>query len=173
MSAAPVYRVVMGISDSMLSSSVSRVVSQHPRFQIAATAPNSVMTLSAAEAAQPEVIIVSELSPGTPASALLDDMAAIASRPLLILTVPYERPEETRPDFVVGDHDLDALVSALDSTASLLDNPGQPIERRQRADRRVAQDWSKVFAERRVSVRRADDHDQAADADASAAIQSR
>ena len=56
----------------------------------------------------------------------------------------------------VRDHDMDALVEALDSTAAFLDHPEleQP-ERRRHAERRVHQDWTKVFAERRVEVRRA------------------
>lgn len=151
----------MGISDTMFANYAGAAIDQHPRFEIVGTASNSIMTQTIAEQTQPDVIILSDQSPGTPGSAILGDLAAIGSRPLIILTTADESGERSGPDFVVPDRDFDALNQALDSTAAYLDNPTEQPDRRGGGDRRIEQDWSKVFAERRVNIRRSTDEDAA------------
>ena len=153
----PVYRLVLGISDAQLSSYTASAIDNHSRFEIVATEYNAVLTQTAAGQTQPDVILLSDHSPGIRGSALLGELASIASNPLVILTISGDDLDiegEIKPTYAIADHDFEGLRVALDSTAALLDNPHEQPERRGGDDRRVEQDWSKVFAERRVSVRR-------------------
>ena len=163
---APTYRIVIGIADTLFAQLVDRAARRHERFEVVATAPNAVLTLEAAIQTLPDIVILSDLSPGTPGREVLSGLAEAVPRALVIMTTAGDIAElERRAEVAtaVSDHDLDALAEALDSTVAYLDHPelDQP-ERRHRAERRVHQDWTKVFAERRVHVRRADDRTQAA-----------
>ncbi|MGH1502575.1 MAG: hypothetical protein ACRBI6_03410 [Acidimicrobiales bacterium] len=156
---SPSYRMVVGIADPLQSQVVERVASGHPRFEVVATAPNAVMTVDVARQTLPDVVVLADLSPGTPGRQMLSALAEAVPRALVIMTTggdPGELERRNEVASAVRDHDMDALTEALDSTAAFLDHPelDQP-ERRRHAERRVHQDWTKVFAERRVEVRRA------------------
>ena len=90
------------------------------------------------------------------ALALLQLLAVIT---LVIITTPGDpRVLEGEPGVAesVPEHDTNAIIAALDSLASFLDDPTamDGPDRRHTDDRRHQQDWSQVFAERRVSPRR-------------------
>lgn len=158
---ARTYRMVVGIADRMQSQIVERTANRHERFEVVATAPNAVMTVDVAIQTRPDVIVLADLSPGTPGRQVLGSLSASIPRALVIMTTSGDPAELERRDEVasaVHDHDLEALVEALDSTAAFLDHPelDRP-DRRRHAERRVHQDWTKVFAERRVEIRRAGD----------------
>ncbi|MEM7340668.1 MAG: hypothetical protein AAF467_18575 [Actinomycetota bacterium] len=152
-----IYPLFFGVADSLQARGAAAVVGRHPRFEIVGEASNSVMTVDGAEQTQPNVVVISEHSPGMPGSAVIGELVAIASQPLVIVIGPNGSQPGYTSVLAVPEHAPDALARALDATAAQLDNPDARIERRRGADRRVQQDWKKVFAERRVTVRRAAD----------------
>ncbi len=156
----PVYRMVFGIADHQQAMLLEREVDAHPRFEIANVAANAILTVDLAEKIQPDVILLSDLSPGTPGRQVLADLARVAPNALVIITTGGDpRHLEDRVEVVkaIGEYDVDALKRALDATAVFLDTPdhGDRPERRSQAERRIQQDWTKVFSERRVQTRRA------------------
>ncbi len=156
---APTFRMLVGIADNFQAKLVERAGAKHPRFEVVATAPNAVMTVDIAIQTRPDVIVLSDLSPGTPGHQVLGSLAEAVPKALVIMTTggnPAELERREEVATAVPDNDYDALAEALDSTAAFLDQPelDRP-DRRRHAERRVYQDWTKVFAERRVTVRRA------------------
>ncbi len=153
------HTVVLGIADEMASAHLRRLIVDHPRFELAGMADNAISTLYMVTASKPAVVLLADDSPGIRGRDVLAEMAAASPSSLVIITTPGE-PEALigRPGVAeaVPQSDLDAIVKALNSLANFLDDPpsmGQP-ERRGRGDRRMIQDWTKVFAERRTRPRR-------------------
>ncbi len=154
------YTVVLGLSEPAQMGMFETELARHGRFEILNKAPNAVLTVDLASQLQPDVIILSDISQGTPGRHVLPDLARLAPHAKVIITVAEHEAivvgSETGAH-VIHDYDLDALRTALDSTAEMLDHPEAPPERRQQVERRVEQDWTKVFSERRVHVRRKED----------------
>ncbi len=156
------YRVVLGIADPHQAVVVRREIDRHPRFEVVRDAPNAVLTLDSATKLQPDVVILSDLSPGIQGRDVIDELAECAPDARVIITVASELEVASGATNVmheVNDHDPAAMVVALDSTADALDSPVGQVERRTHVERRLSQDWTKVFSERRVTVRRAGDRE--------------
>lgn len=162
LSSPRVYSMVFGIAEVSQALLLQAEVRKHPRFEIANVAVNAVLTVGLAQQLQPDVILLSDLSPGTPGRQVLEDLSIVAPRALVIITTggdPRDLESRAEVAYAVGEYDVDALHRALDSTVAYLDSPeDEQPERRVQAERRVMQDWTQVFAERRVSVRRTADH---------------
>lgn len=151
------YTVVLGIAEPQQLQLLTSELARNGRFQIVNSAPNAVITVDLAAQLQPDVIILSDLSQGTPGRFVLPDLARLAPHSKVIITIAGDPQGVIDPSSVahaVADHDVVALRTALDSTLDLLDHPAELVEQRVLSERRMAQDWTKVFAERRVEVRR-------------------
>lgn len=160
------YSVVLGLSEPAQMRVFTSELGRHGRFEILNKAPNAILTVELASKLQPDVIILSDLSQGTPGRHVLPDLARLAPHAKVIITVAdheaaFDGSETHASVRVIHDHDLDALRTALDSTVGMLDHPEAAVERRKQVERRVAQDWTKVFSERRVEMRRGDEQPQA------------
>lgn len=153
------HSVVLGVADSMAAAHLRRLINDHPRFELAGLADTAVSTLYMVDASKPAVVLMADDSPGLRGRDVLAEMAQCSPESLVIITTPGE-PEALigQPGVAeaVAQNDLDAIVSALDALAAFLDNPSSVsvAERRAGQDRRLFQDWSKVFAERRAGSRR-------------------
>ncbi len=151
------YSVVLGLSQPPQARSFVTELERRQRLKLLQTVENAVLTVEMAIRFQPNIIILSDLSQGTPGRYVLPDLARLVPDTLVILTVPHIDAASIDPDLVlrvIQDRDVDALHNALDVAVSTLDNPDAPVEARARVDRRVKQDWTKVFAERRQEPRR-------------------
>lgn len=151
------YTVVLGLSEPAQARMFATELNLHGRFEILNKAPNAVLTVDLASELQPDVIILSDLSQGTPGRYVLPDLARLAPHAKVIITVADREAIVVEGESgvrVIHDHDLEALRTALNSTVDVLDHPEAPVERRQDVERRMEQDWTKVFSERRVDVRR-------------------
>lgn len=156
----PVFTVVLGIADPHQASIMRREIDRHPRFDVIRDAPNAVLTLDSAATLQPDLVILSDLSPGVQGREILGDLEQDAPKANVIVTIagdPTVIGNAANVTHTVHDHDPEAMRTALDSTAEALDHPAEQTERRVQRDRRLLQDWTQVFSERRVTVRRASD----------------
>ncbi len=155
-----VHTVVLGINHPQQAAVMRQEIERHPRFDVVREAPNAIMTHDVAIQVQPEVIIFSDASPGTPGRAVLADLKKDVPGVKVIITVT-EDPDavlDAGPaDAAVNEYDPVAMQRALDSTAEALSSAEEQLDRRKSMDRRMKQDWSVVFAERRISVRRSDE----------------
>jgi chemotaxis response regulator CheB len=153
------HTLVLGIADAMAAAHLRRQISDHPRFDLVGTADNAVKTLYLVEDTKPAVVLMADDSPGLRGRDVLADIAAVSRDTLVIITTPGD-PDALRgkPGVAESVHcnDIDAIHFALDNLADFLDHPPtrQGPNRRHFDDRRIAQDWSKVFAERRLVARR-------------------
>lgn len=155
-----VYTVVLGIANARLSSILKGQVDRHEQFSVVNSAPNAVLTVDLAARLTPDVIVLSDQSPGIPGRQVIDDLVAYSPDSLIIMTTGGDaKALAAIPDVAHAVHsdDTEAMQRALDSTAALLlgGETDLSVERRSSMERRVSQDWTKVFSERRVLVRRA------------------
>ncbi|MFT7599147.1 MAG: DNA-binding NarL/FixJ family response regulator [Acidimicrobiales bacterium] len=156
---AHTHSLVLGVADPLAAACLRQLVRAHSRFDLVAVAGNAVQTLFAIEQNQPAVVVMSDSSPGLRGRDVLTDIAIASPNTLVIIATPGDpRVLEGQPAVAesVSDDDSDLIVAALDSLADFLDNPheGAMPERRHQPDRCLIQDWSKVFAERRLAPRR-------------------
>ncbi len=152
------YTVVLGIADPHQAMVIQREIDRHPRFTVVQDAPNAVLTVDSATQLQPDLVILSDLSPGVQGRHVLGDLEFRVPSARVIITVagdPSIAKDAANVAYAIDDHDPAAMLKALDSTAESFDHPDEQPERRHSFDRRLHQDWTKVFSERRVSVRRA------------------
>ncbi len=159
MAQGDIHSLILGVADHMAAAHLRRLVEAHPRLDLIGVADNAVKTLHMAAEDKPSVVLLADSSPGLRGREVLAEMAETSPNTLVIITTPGD------PAVLIGEpgvaesvpeHDTEAIVAALDSLATFLDNPTveDGPERRHRLDRRLHQDWSQVFAERRVSPRR-------------------
>lgn len=153
------YNLVLGIADAMNAAHLLHQIEFHPRFKLVGTADNAIKTLYLIEQEKPAVALISDDSPGVRGRDVLTDIASTSPKTLVIITTPGD-PRVLRGQPAVAEsvhqNDVEAINSALHNLADFLDDPvvDQGPERRHYSDRRIQQDWSQVFAERRTSVRR-------------------
>lgn len=153
-----VYTVVTALSDPGAAMAVRQIVQRHPRFDVMREVPNAVMALEACRVLRPDLAIVGDDSPGLRGRDVVDEVRRESPWTRVILVAPYDANYLRDVDHVflavsIGDPDL--IESALGSLAEALDSP-EVVTRpeRRRSDRRLRQDWTKVFAERRAEGRR-------------------
>lgn len=154
------HRVVLGVADPMAAAHLRRQLMDHPRFDLVATAHNAVQTLYAVEETHPNVVLMADDSPGLRGREVLADIAAASPETYVIITTPGDPKalaNEPAVASAVVESDMYGIYAALDQLAAFLDLPtADTPNRRTSNDRRMHQDWTKVFAERRESPRRAD-----------------
>lgn len=154
-----IHTLILGVADHMAAAHIRKLVEEHPRLDLIGVADNAVKTLHMATEDKPAVVLLADSSPGLRGREVLAAIAEASPNTLVIITTPGDpKALMGQPGVAesVPEHDTEAIVAALDSLASFLDNPvtDDGPDRRHRLDRRLQQDWSQVFAERRVSTRR-------------------
>ncbi len=154
------HTVVLGVADPMAAAHLRRQLMDHPRFELVATAHNAVQTLYAVEETRASVVLMADDSPGLRGREVLADIAAASPNSYVIITTPGDPKalaDEPAVASAVYDNDMYGIYAALDQLAAFLDLPKtEAPNRRTSNDRRLLQDWRKVFAERRASPRRTD-----------------
>ncbi len=154
------HTVVLGVADPMAAAHLRRQLLDHPRFTLVATAHNAVQTLYAVEETHPAVVLMADDSPGLRGREVLGDIAAASPGTYVIITTPGDPKvlaNEPAVMSAIPERDIEAIYVALDQLADFLDQPSTDgPERRMSPDRRLHQDWTKVFAERRGGARRND-----------------
>lgn len=153
------HSLIMGINDPLAAAHTRRQIEDHDRFELMAVADNAVQTLQLIELHKPSVALLADTSPGLRGREVLADIAASSPNTLVIITTPGDPAALAGQPAVaesLAEADTRAVVNALDSLADFLDNPlaDDLPDRRRVPDRRLIQDWTQVFAERRVTVRR-------------------
>ncbi len=152
------HTVVLGVADPLAAAHLRRQLINHPRFELIATAHNAVQTLYAVEETHASVVLMADDSPGLRGREVLADIAAASPDTYVIITTPGDPAvlvNEPGVASAVFENDVYGIYAALDQLADFLELPKAEIhERRASQDRRLHQDWSKVFAERRAAARR-------------------
>ncbi len=154
----PKHTVVLGVADPLAAAHLRRQLMDHPRFDLVATAHNAVQTLYAVEETHASVVLMADDSPGLRGREVLADIAAASPHSYVIITTPGDPAalaNEPAVASAVYENDVYGIYAALDQLAAFLDLPKTEVpNRRSSVDRRLHQDWTKVFAERRESPRR-------------------
>ena len=154
------HTVVLGVADPMAAAHLRRQLMDHPRFDLVATAHNAVQTLYAVEETHASVVLMADDSPGLRGREVLADIAAVSPNTYVIITTPGDPAalaNEPAVASAVYDNDIYGIYAALNQLAAFLDMPKAEMpERRTRDERRLHQDWTKVFSERREHSRRTD-----------------
>ena len=154
------HSVVLGVADPMAAAHLRRQLIDHPRFDLVATAHNAVQTLYAVEETHASVVLMADDSPGLRGREVLADIAEASPETYVIITTagdPAALSNEPAVASAVQQHDVYGIYAALDQLADFLEMPKVDVpNRRASSDRRMHQDWTKVFAERRESTRRSD-----------------
>jgi DNA-binding NarL/FixJ family response regulator len=152
------YTVVIAMPDPGAAVALRQIVQRHPRFDVMREVPNAVMALEACRVLRPDLAIVGDDSPGLRGRDVVDEIRRESPWTRVILVATYDANylrdvEQVYLAVSIGNPEL--IESGLDSLAEALDNPevAKRPERR-RTSRRLKQDWTKVFAERRAQGRR-------------------
>lgn len=160
--ATTTYEIVVGIADPGQAAVVDRIISKHPRLTTGLAASNAMMTLEVVTRLRPPLVLFSDDSPGVRGSDVVEDIFRASPETMIIMLASgtdtsYLRvhPEIFQAVTIMnpgGIHDaLDSAIEYLDDpqAAETVDGPT-----RRKHDRRLLQDWSQVFAERRADSRR-------------------
>lgn len=159
MTQGAIHTLLLGVADHVAAAHLRILVEEHPRLELEGVADNAVKTLHMATEKKPAVVLMADTSPGLRGREVLAAIAEASPNTLVIITTPGDPKALVGEPGVaesVAEHDTEAIVAALDSLANFLDDPTEPDgpDRRHRLDRRLRQDWSQVFAERRQAPRR-------------------
>jgi len=116
------------------------------------------MAIDACEVLKPNLLLIAEDSPGLRGSEVLGEVRHASPETQVILLATYDATYLQNSEHVFVSASLsvpDSITDALDAVAEALDDPThESVPERRRTERRVKQDWTKVFAERRTSVGR-------------------
>lgn len=154
--------MVLGIADPGNSYVVEQIVEKHPRLKAGLIASNAMMTLEAVSQLKPALVLMADDSPGTRGVDVIADMFAASPDTIIIMLAAGSDPAYLRqhPEVfqAVTIMNPAGIKDALASAIEYLDNP-DAVESvdgptRRKSDRRIRQEWSKVFAERRDARRR-------------------
>lgn len=156
------YEIVLGIADPGHSAVVERIVEKHPRYHAEIIASNAMTTFDAVRQLKPAVVLLADDSPGIRGSDVISDMFAASPATIIIMLATGTDPSYLRVHQEVFQAvtimNPGGISAALDSALDYLDHPesAEAVDgpTRRRTDRRLFQDWSKVFAERRQNGRR-------------------
>jgi|GEM_PF-7056566 len=154
----PEFSVVIGAFDTFLRRALEETVATHPDFRSVVSVANAIQTVEVARTCHVDAVILVDESPGLKGREVLDQLAAVSPevRVLIMSTgdldVLVSHPNVSTAS---ASGDFTSVANGLTSLARWLSNPSPAaIDRRGRVDRRLSQDWSKTFAQRRHSGRR-------------------
>ena len=152
------YTAVIGVADPVAASVVKRLVVEHPRFEAVSVATNALLTVEAAGLLKPHLVLLADDSPGLRGSEVVGEIRHESPGCQVVMIAAGYDPSYLRAVegvfSAISITDPTSLTTVLDSTAEYFDHPEQEEPERRLLDRRVAQDWSKVFSERRAGGRR-------------------
>lgn len=156
------YEIVLGIADPGHSSVVERLVDKHPRFAAGIILGNAIATLEAVGKLQPPLVLLADDSPGIRGSEVIEDMFQASPHTIIVMLATGTDPSYLRQHEAVFQAvtimNPAGITDSLDAALDYLDHPddAESIDgpTRRRTDRRLHQDWSQVFAERRENSRR-------------------
>lgn len=159
---ATTFRIVLGVADPGHSIVVEGLVEKHPRFEPEIILGNAMTTLDAVRQLQPDVVILADDSPGVRGSEVIADMFEASPGTIIIMLASGTDPSYLRQHQAVFQAvtimNPAGITASLDAALDYLDDPGGAESvngpTRRRSDRRLRQDWSQVFAERREGSRR-------------------
>ncbi len=148
-----VFTVVIAISDPGASVAARHLVQHHGRYEIVREVPNAVMSIDACTVLKPDLLVIADDSPGLRGTEVLGEIRHNSPDTQVLMVATYDATYLRN-----SDHDVvaatiavpETINDALDAIADAFDSPEQfSVPERRRTDRRVKQDWTKVFAERR------------------------
>lgn len=162
-----VYTAVIAISDPGAAVAARQVVQRHDQFEIAREVPNAVMAVDSCRVLRPDLLVLGDDSPGLRGSEVVGEIRHESPDTHIVMIATYDPMHlKSIPEvyLAVSLSDADSLTDALTAVAAVKDNPEiTAVPERRRTDRRLKQDWSKVFAERRADGRRDHGYDEPAD----------
>lgn len=154
------HTIVIGAADPVTRSYLRRLVADRPSLRLRGEAETAVTALYMAASMKPQLVVLADESPGIRGRDVVREIVQDSGGALVVLLVDGD-PSAAAFDGVtrvLRYDDLDGVGRALDDLIHHVESPAAagPPERRSRGrDRRVKQDWSKVFAECRSGDRRA------------------
>jgi DNA-binding NarL/FixJ family response regulator len=160
--ATTTYEIVIGIADPGHAAVVERIIDKHARVATGFTASNAMMTFDAVRQFRPPLVLFADDSPGVRGTEVVRDMFQASPDTIIIMLATgsdaaYLRVYEEVFQAVTI-MNPSGIKDALDSALEYLDNPEAAETAdgpsRRKHDRRLQQDWSQVFAERREDGRR-------------------
>ena len=148
------FTVVIAISDPGASVAARHLVQHHGRYEIVREVTNAVMSIDACTVLQPDLLVIADDSPGLRGTEVLGEVRHNSPGTQVLMVATYDATYLRN-----SDHDVvaatiavpESINDALDAIADAFDSPEDfTVPERRRTDRRLKQDWSKVFAERRT-----------------------
>ncbi len=153
-----IYTAVIAVSEPGARVAARYLVQTHDRFEIVREVTNAVMSIDACRILKPALLLLADDSPGLRGTEVLEEIRHLSPGTEVILVATYDASylRDSEHAFVSATISIpESITQALTAVADVLDDPdsaGEP--ERRRTDRRLMQDWKKVFAERRASSRR-------------------
>lgn len=153
-----VYTAIIAIADAGARVAARYLVQQHDRYEIVREVPNAVMAIDACQILKPNLLLIADDSPGLRGTEVLGEIKHLSPDTNVILVATYDASylRDSEHTFIPATIAVpESITEALSVVAAAIDDPetGAALERR-RTDRRLMQDWTKVFAERRSAGRR-------------------
>ncbi|MFW2380898.1 MAG: hypothetical protein ACN4GZ_03995 [Acidimicrobiales bacterium] len=153
-----VYTAVLAISDPGACVAARYLVQKHERYEILREVPNAVMAIDACEILKPDVLLIADDSPGLRGTEVLGEIRLHSPNTKVILIATYDASylQDSEHAFVSATIAVpESITEALNAVAEVIEDPDSSgVPERRRTDRRLKQDWTKVFAERRADSRR-------------------
>ncbi len=158
MDSTSVFSAVIAIADPGAAVVARQMVQRHGRFEISREVPNAVMAVDSCRMLKPDLLILGDDSPGLRGSEVVGEIRHESPLTQIVMITTYDSSHLKGLDEIflaVSLSEPDHLTEALDALAAVKDDPETTVApERRRTDRRLRQDWSKVFAERRDAGRR-------------------
>ncbi|NNF55950.1 MAG: response regulator transcription factor [Acidimicrobiales bacterium] len=169
METSNVYTAVIAISDPGAAVAARQIVHKHGQFEIVREVPNAVMAVDSCRILRPDLLVLGDDSPGLRGSEVVGEIRHESPDTHIVMIATYD-PKHLKsiPEvyLAVSLSDPDSLADALSAVATVKEHPeAVAAPERRRIDRRLKQDWSKVFAERRRDGRRDHGYDVDVDVD--------
>lgn len=153
-----VYTAVVAVSEPGASVAARHLVKTHERYEIVREVANAVMAIDACRILKPDLLLLADDSPGLRGTEVLSEIRQLSPHTIVILVATYDATylQDSEHTFVSATIAVpESITQALSAVAEVLDDPEtSATPERRRTDRRLKQDWNKVFAERRASGRR-------------------
>lgn len=142
-------------SDRWQAQALAQLLEEHG-FEVLGTAENAVEAINLTAGSNANAVVITHEHLGLSGLEATPDLRALPQAPeVVLLSIEGEGTDAARAAgafAVVARGDLEHLELVIDDLAHLLrtgERRGERGDRRTGADRRVTQDWSKVFTERR------------------------
>ena len=148
------FTVVIAISDPGASVAARHLVQHHGRFEIVREVPNAVMSIDACTVLKPDLLVIADDSPGLRGTEVLGEVRHNSPETQVLMVATYDASYLRNCDHNLVTATIavpESIHDALDAVADVFDRPEDfTVPERRRTNRRILQDWSKVFAERRI-----------------------